>query len=419
MVSGAPHEPAALHFAVSDSGQSLYVGAVAVKTLHRYLLRQVAASLVMTMLVFTFVLLVGSALRELLPLLVNGQASVLLVIKAFGLLIPFVFSFALPMAMLTSTVLVFERFSGDQELTAARASGVSLISLAAPILVLSLFLCGVSAVINMQIAPSCRVGYNALRSDMRRMLANFRLPEGYTDLPATKPGDPMYTIYTRKNRNQNLQDVMVYDVESDAKKRTVMAPTGHYEVDITNQLLILYLTNANTYMSPEDISFFSAEPKFVVKLAPDNKSGVSISDMTFNQLQDELRKRSISPAIPLSTVTNAANADPAKKKKIQQRTMTDFTEPIRIQIHKQIAFSFACFGFTLIGIPLGIRVHRRETKVGIFIALGLVAVYYAIMVVGQSLSSHAQYAPHLLMWIPNLMFEAVGAVLLWRANRGI
>ena len=77
------------------------------KTLHRYLLRQVMASLVMTMLVFTFVLLVGSSLQELLPLIVKGQATFLVVAKAFLLLTPFVFAFALPMAMLTSTILTF------------------------------------------------------------------------------------------------------------------------------------------------------------------------------------------------------------------------------------------------------------------------------------------------------------------------
>ncbi len=387
------------------------------KTLHTYLLRQVTASLILTMLVFIFVLLVGSALRELLPLVVKGQVSFLLLFKAFGLLVPFLVAFALPMAMLTSTLLVFGRFSADSELTAARASGISLMSLAAPVLMFGLFLCVVCAFINMQIAPTCRVAYNDLRSEMSSDVAHFKLPEGqYVDFPPNKPGDSAYTVFTRKNVNQNLRDVLVYEMENPTNSKTIIAPTGFLTLDTNDQKLILNLTNATSSIYPGGLSFFGTEAKFVVDLSSQAKHSVDVSDMTFRQLQDELRKRSINAPIPLTT--NSVS-DPLKKKRLIHRTTVDFTEPIRIQMHKQVAFSFACFGFALIGIPLGIRVHRRETNVGVFIALVLVLIYYTIQVFGQSLASHAEYAPHLLMWVPNLIFQAVGAVLLWRANRGI
>ena len=214
------------------------------KTLHKYLTLQVFASLLLTVAVFTFVLLLGTVLKEILLLLVNGQARIGTVLEAIGLLIPFVCVYALPMGLLTATLLVFGRFSADQELTAARASGVSLLSLVAPVLLLSLLCCGVSAWFNMDLGPRSRVEYKNLISRARTDLMSVELPAG----------QPIYDFHgyifvVGENSSGNLKDVTIEDLKNNT---TYFAPQGQYAVDTTNNKLTLTLFNAVSSMVPSN-----------------------------------------------------------------------------------------------------------------------------------------------------------------------
>jgi lipopolysaccharide export system permease protein len=417
------------------------------RTLHLYLTKQVGATLVMTVVVFTFVLLLGNVLKEILALLVNRQATFPLVLHAIALLIPYVMAFALPMGMLTAALLVFGRFSADQELTAARASGVSLAALITPVLLLSLALSLVCALVNLEIAPKCRMAYKALLYTLGTgNVDSFLIEDRFME------EIPGYILYVRKRDKDRLRDVRFYSLRNNVITQRVSAAEGTVLIDSATKKIFLKLkdafveqqymesdepasTNAPSAVLPDGNtndavialpseaesrplqtneastnvmaaaptnlpmrirwqpgSFGSADYELDLSAPATSERRLQLSDMTFRQLRAELRKR--------------------EKQDID-------TTPVQVQLHRQTAFSFACFGFTLIGVPLGIRAHRRETSAGIAMALILVLSYYSFFILGQSLEARPEFAPHLILWLPNFIFQAIGAVLLWRVDHSV
>ncbi len=358
-----------------------------VKTLHTYLLRQVLGSLLMTVAVFTFVLLLGNVLKEVLGLLVNQQVSLVTVVRAIALLVPYVLVFALPMGMLTATLLAFGRFSADHELTAARASGLSLLSLITPVLWLSVALSVVCAFVNLQLAPQCRAAYKQLL--YRSALDNFDAL-----LPARKYISDFkpYTLYFSKVNGNEMTDVYLYEMDKTNLLRTTHAARGTFTLDRTNKAVSLVLFDA-WYKGEEADSpvHFGSTPAMELRWPDRSDKGPGLSEMTFAELWEKRRE--------------------LKRQGID-------TTPADLQIHWQVAFSCACLGFTLVGIPLGIRAHRRETSAGIAMAVLLVLVYYSFFILAGSLETKPQFRPYLIVWVPNFIFQALGLLMLRKANRG-
>src|SRR5687768_16059520 len=261
------------------------------RTLHGYLTRQIVATMVMTVVVFTFVLLLGNVLKEILGMLVNRQATLLMALQAIGLLIPFVLVFALPMGLLTATLLVFGRFSADQELNAVRASGVSLVALITPVLLLSAVMSIVSAWVNLEIAPKCRVAYKRLLVNVGLSQAGLLLPEKtfIKDFPDK-------IVYIGKIDGSDLKDVLIYNLNPEGKvDYYIRAKEGKLETDQANQVIHVQLTDAWRVGLMEDsevpVPVFAAESSLSYTNQPDEvkMDKMQLSDMTFRELQSQLR----------------------------------------------------------------------------------------------------------------------------------
>ncbi|MCX6881274.1 MAG: LptF/LptG family permease [Verrucomicrobia bacterium] len=394
------------------------------RTLHFYLLRQVLVTLFMTVCVFTLVLLLGNVLKEIVALLVTGKVTLGVIVHAVGLLIPYIMAYVLPFAMLTATLLTFGRFSADNELTAVRASGISLLSLCLPVLILSVLLAGLCAWFNFKIAPECRVAYKQLifKTSLQNTSALITEDRFIDQIPGI-------VLYVRKRDGDLLKDVRLYTIKNNEIEQRISAAEGSILWENNQTTVRFELRDAVTETrNPTSVPVPNSVPEEDIN---------STNSPLVTVIQEPLPENTIDwVQIPSKMVTfGPINLETLARSEQNLRIGTEMTHtqllaeiakreaqgisasPAIFELHRQVALSFATVGFALIGIPLGIRAHRRETSIGMAISILLVMVYYSFFIFAQAMESHAALRPWLLVWVPNFLFQGIGAVLLWRANR--
>ena len=84
---------------------------------------------------------------------------------------------------------------------------------------------------------------------------------------------------------------------------------------------------------------------------------------------------------------------------------------------KRFSFSLASFAFALIGVPLAITAHRKETSVGFLLSFVVAVTYFVFIIFADGVRDKPQYYAHLLMWIPNVLCLALGGWLFFRMSR--
>src|SRR5207249_2385387 len=75
----------------------------------------------------------------------------------------------------------------------------------------------------------------------------------------------------------------------------------------------------------------------------------------------------------------------------------------RTELNKRFSAPFSCIAFALVGVPLGITAHRRETTIGFLMALVIGFSYFVFWIVADTLRNNPKVHPELLVWVPNVL----------------
>ena len=79
--------------------------------------------------------------------------------------------------------------------------------------------------------------------------------------------------------------------------------------------------------------------------------------------------------------------------------------------------SLASLAFALIGVPLAITAHRKETSAGFVLSLAVAFVYFFFIILADTVHNNPKAHPEFLVWTPNVLFMALGIWLFYRLSR--
>ena len=88
--------------------------------------------------------------------------------------------------------------------------------------------------------------------------------------------------------------------------------------------------------------------------------------------------------------------------------------PLIVEINERLNLAFSALVFVLVGAPLAMIARRREKSINIGIAVLIMVSYYPLFIGCEALGIEAQFFPQLVMWLPNIVFGAIGAIMTYK-----
>jgi lipopolysaccharide export system permease protein len=377
--------------------------------LDRHIFRSIFGTCVAAVCMFAFILMAGSIIRELLGPLLSGQLSLLSFTRLVLLLVPVVISYALPLGMLTAVLLTLGRLSSDSEITAMRAVGMSIPRIATPILVLAALGVALGLRVNFESMPRAKIQYEReFATALRANPLSFIVPRTFIrEFPGV-------VIYVGSKNGPDLRDVWVWKLDSEKRVvQFVHAESGHVDYDEATNEFVIPVSNAHVedydrkapddFTEPLRVNTFEEVAPVRLSLAQYFGAGTVHQKLPWMTYGELIAERARLESAPL-----AAGGEKQRARDLMKVTLT---------IQDKINAALAIFSFALIGIPLGIRVSRRETSANLGVAVALALGYYFLTVMVGWLDRHPEYRPDLLLWVPNLIFLTLGVSMLRRLDR--
>jgi LPS export ABC transporter permease LptF/LPS export ABC transporter permease LptG len=351
-----------------------------------YVLRDFFVYLVMVLGTFLMLLLIFT-LFELLGDILRNQISPLVVGEYLLNVSPYFLYNIAPLSMLLAVLITFGLMQRSNEITALKATGISIYRIIFPILLAACLLAGGLFVFDQFYLP-----YANKRQDALRNLIKGKPPQTYLNPDRKWIFGPHSNIYYYQffdsDRDQfgNLS-VFQFDPATLQLIHRIYAERAHWEERLQRwvceqgwerDLSGSAIQNYRTF----DVSTFAAvsEPPTYFK-----KEVKQSSEMNYEELRRYIHDL--------------------------QQSGFDVVR-LRVQLHKKFAFPMITLVMAVLAIPFSLSAGRRGAIAGVAVAVGIAVIYTVVSNLFEAMGNVSQLPPVLAAWSPDLIFGLAGGYLI-------
>jgi lipopolysaccharide export system permease protein len=357
----------------------------------RYILKRVTWPLAAAILIGMGALLLERLIR-LLDLFANRGGPLTLILKMLGNLVPHYLSIAIPAAFFVGILYAVLRMSNDSELDVMRGSGISLRRLAAPMMVMAIFLTVASAIILGFLQPYTRYAYRALVYLVTETSWNSAIERGAF---FSGFGGKTILIGDIANGGHTLTKIFIQETDNNGNNVVLSAQTGELTTDPRSFSLTLVLRDGIRIDSKPDGSNGQAStfgesrlPLEVVAPEPFRPRGHNESELSFWELIDA-----------------------------HQHPTPDLgRDDVWAELNYRIARTLTVLFLPLLAIPMGLTSRRQPTSIRIVFGIATLIIYNQILQFGQNMAENGRMSAFAAIWVPFLIFAGGSSYLFYVAN---
>lgn len=359
----------------------------------RYILKEVVSHGIIGASVFTFVIFMREVTR-ILELVVRNSAPFPSVAELFFLTLPVALKVTIPMGVLVGILLGLSRMAADSEVTAMRASGVSVRTF---LKIISLFgaAAWVLALLNTVILePRSAAALAKLQNNLASAQISFEVqPRVFYE------GFRNHVLYVEDVSSASgtavWKDVFDADISTPGAPKITIAKEAIVS-SVGNDTLRLHLINGETH----------------------DTNSRTPDQYTITTFQETDIAISLPPVVkPPQEAVPVAQLSTPELFRQKYNPNKELARWYWIEFNRRLALPTACLVLVLIGIPLGLSAKKGGKGAGFVLTIVLVFIYYFLSIIGVSLARGGKISPVLGVWMANIIFALIGLALLWRTDK--